>query len=310
MLWTQASKMNEASQEMFDNAVEQLTLQHAATSGALERLGQTRTEIYDVQIRKFSVAFALLKNVELTPPSDHAPLGTGEISPADITGISFTAVDAVKATVATAGAGAATATAAYVSVGALGAASTGAAISGLSGAAAANATLAWFGGGALAAGGMGMAGGMVVLGGIALAPALLVAGFVFHQAGKKRLEKAKAARAEVSAKISEIETMSTVALGIEKRAKQLRRALRAVSKQFEAMVVWLETTTESETNYAAFDRDTRDKLYVATSTAITLRRALDVVLLEDDGSLTKESRIVLTEAKATAKRLGLEAAAA
>ena len=310
MLWTQASKMNEASQEMFDNAVEQLTLQHAATSGALERLGQTRTEIYDVQIRKFSVAFALLKNAELTPPSDHAPLGTGEISPADITGISFTAVDAVKATVATAGAGAVTATAAYVSVGALGAASTGAAISGLSGAAAANATLAWFGGGALAAGGMGMAGGMVVLGGIALAPALLVAGFVFHQAGKKRLEKAKAARAEVSAKISEIETMLTVALGIEKRAKQLRRALRALSKQFEPMVGWLETTTESETDYAAFDRGARDKLYVATSTAITLRRALDVVLLEDDGSLTKESRIVLTEAKATAKRLGLEAAAA
>ena len=47
----------------------------------------------------------------------------------------------------------------------LGSASTGAAISGLSGVAATNATLAWFGGGALAAGGAGMAGGMAVLGG-------------------------------------------------------------------------------------------------------------------------------------------------
>lgn len=48
-------------------------------------------------------------------------------------------------------------------VAALGSASTGAVISGLSGVAATNATLAWFGGGALAAGGAGMLGGFIVL---------------------------------------------------------------------------------------------------------------------------------------------------
>ena len=42
-------------------------------------------------------------------------------------------------------------------------ASTGSAIAGLSGAAATNATLAWLGGGAIAAGGGGMAAGAVVL---------------------------------------------------------------------------------------------------------------------------------------------------
>ena len=52
---------------------------------------------------------------------------------------------------------------------AIGTASTGTAIGALSGAAATNATLAWFGGGALAAGGFGATGGAVVLtGGIAL----------------------------------------------------------------------------------------------------------------------------------------------
>lgn len=47
---------------------------------------------------------------------------------------------------------------------AFGAASTGTAISSLSGAAATNATLAWLGGGSLAAGGGGMAAGTAVLG--------------------------------------------------------------------------------------------------------------------------------------------------
>ena len=48
----------------------------------------------------------------------------------------------------------------------VGTASTGTAISSLGGAAATKATLAWLGGGALAAGGFGIAGGVVVLGAI------------------------------------------------------------------------------------------------------------------------------------------------
>ena len=54
------------------------------------------------------------------------------------------------------------------------AASTGTAIATLSGAAATNATLAFFGGGSLAAGGLGMAGGTAVLGGLVAGPALCV----------------------------------------------------------------------------------------------------------------------------------------
>ena len=90
------------------------------------------------------------------------------------------------------GVGALTALGAYGLVGALGTASTGAAIGGLSGAAASSATLAWFGGGALAAGGLGIAGGTAVLGGIVAAPAIIGFG-VFRQvkAGKVRKEAAE-----------------------------------------------------------------------------------------------------------------------
>lgn len=66
--------------------------------------------------------------------------------------------------------GGTTAIGAWGLVSLIGSASTGTAISSLSGVAATNATLAWFGGGSLAAGGAGMAGGFWVLGGIVAAP--------------------------------------------------------------------------------------------------------------------------------------------
>lgn len=67
----------------------------------------------------------------------------------------------------------------------LGRASTGTAIVTLSGAAATNATLAWFGGGALAAGGAGMAGGSMLLGGIVLVPMIAYAVWNSHSMVKQ-----------------------------------------------------------------------------------------------------------------------------
>lgn len=83
---------------------------------------------------------------------------------------------------------------------ALGSASTGAAISGLSGVAATNATLAWFGGGALAAGGAGMAGGMAVLGGLIALPMIYFAAKGSH----KKAKEVEEAKTKVEETISEI----------------------------------------------------------------------------------------------------------
>ena len=88
--------------------------------------------------------------------------------------------------------GVATAAAAYGLVGTLASASTGTAISVLSGVAAKSATLAWLGGGTLAAGGGGVAAGTAVLGGLVVGPAILVAGlWRLKQAGdvEIRVEK-------------------------------------------------------------------------------------------------------------------------
>lgn len=81
----------------------------------------------------------------------------------------------------------------YVCSNGFGAASTGTAISSLSGAAATNATLAWLGGGSLAAGGGGMAAGSVVLGTITATTtgvfALAAAGIVASAYYSKNTQK-------------------------------------------------------------------------------------------------------------------------
>lgn len=113
-------------------------------------------------------------------------------------GVSAHAVEVIGGIAKSGAAGVATATGVYGAVGVFGTASTGTAIGTLSGAAAKSATLAWLGGGSLAAGGGGVALGTVVFGGLVAGPALLVAGFFIHS-------KAEKVKTEVEKKIAEMD---------------------------------------------------------------------------------------------------------
>jgi len=100
-------------------------------------------------------------------------------------------------------------------------ASTGTPIGCLSGAAAWNATLAWLGGGSLAAGGGGMALGSVVLGGITVGPAVLIGGFVLAGEGEKALTKAREYEAEVNTAITKIEAAKEFMQQVKRRITEL-----------------------------------------------------------------------------------------
>lgn len=128
--------------------------------------------------------------------------GLEGVSPQQAQEYKETVVEAVgfaSETLIAAGAGYAVSQGTLGLVGLFGTASTGTAISGLSGAAAWNATLAWLGGGSLAAGGGGMALGTLVLGGIAVGPALMIGGFMLGGEGDKALTNARkyAAKAKI-----------------------------------------------------------------------------------------------------------------
>lgn len=119
--------------------------------------------------------------------------------------LSFNSVSYASKLVGGGVAGAAAAYAVYGGTIALGAASTGTAISALSGVAAYNATLAAIGGGSLAAGGLGMAGGTMILGGVVAAPVLAIAGWAYAWHGEEALQKAKEARRETDEFIANAE---------------------------------------------------------------------------------------------------------
>lgn len=115
---------------------------------------------------------------------------------------------------------------------ALGSASTGAAIAGLSGVAATNATLAWFGGGALAAGGAGMAGGAAVLGGLFTIPLVYFAAKGSHKKAKE-LEEAKT---ELEEAVMQIREQITALPSILAAAKDKSLEIAKLCKDFIAEV--------------------------------------------------------------------------
>lgn len=132
--------------------------------------------------------------------------------------------------------GVSTAVGGWALVSSLGSASTGTAIATLNGAAATNATLAWFGGGSLAAGGGGIAAGTAVLGGIVALPVLALTGIFNHLNANKRIR-------EIEDKIYEVEkailTIKENILMIElagERSHELIDSLTKISEIFSKEV--------------------------------------------------------------------------
>lgn len=122
-------------------------------------------------------------------------------------------------------AGLATATSTYFLVGKLAAASTGTAISTLSGIAAKNATLAWLGGGSIAAGGGGIAAGIAVMKGLIVIPALAVMGLLSHFSANKEIKKIKEKELEAYKIIDEIKKNLLAFDLLEQRVIEIRDSL-------------------------------------------------------------------------------------
>lgn len=115
---------------------------------------------------------------------------------------------------------------------ALGTASTGTAIASLSGAAATNATLAALGGGALSAGGGGMALGSTVLGGATLGVGLLAAGVIFNVTGSKLSDKADEAWHQMKKAEDTINKICSYLDDLKGTAKTYVTSLESVNKAY------------------------------------------------------------------------------
>lgn len=220
-----AEKIGKRAQERYELAVSQLKTDWEATDKLAQKYGQIQLDVKRYTIKRFVI---LIKRIgKQASQSDIRVLARLKISEQQFKEYKTTAIKAEQILKGGAGTTAViTGTAATQGVisliGLFGTASTGTAISGLSGAAAYNATLAWLGGGSLAAGGGGMALGTVVLGGIAVGPALMVGGFILAGQGEEALTKAREYENQVNTEVAKIEEARNFLQQIKRHITELK----------------------------------------------------------------------------------------
>ena len=273
---------------------------------ALDNLGKCKIQILDESIKPFIREFEKLNHVELSESQ-----GLNELQKMALDHVSFTELKELQSMATSmaggiasgAMAGALTAFGAYGAAGALATASTGTAIAGLSGAAATNATLAFFGGGSLAAGGLGMAGGTAVLGGLVAGPALAVLGIVVGAKASANLDKAYSNLANAKEFKEEMDAASALCIGIRKRAAMFNRFLLSLNSIFEPLVYEMSQIIERNgTDFRLYSSE--DKTVIAESMAMAgaIKSILDTPILDVDGNLTPESGKIISLTKGQLKK--------
>lgn len=209
---SEARDLINRAQSKYDRAQSRLEEQRDETTKCLEQLGRIKLYAWSTEMKNFLELFQSFKNVRLegnVNVNEHLKMQLQ--NPNNLRNIEIATVKAsevTKAGVASLGAGALAGIASYGGAMMFASASTGTAIASLSGAAATNATLAWFGGGALSAGGLGMAGGSMVLGGIVAGPVLAVAGFIMAAKSEENLASARKTYAEAKEAVEKMDTMT------------------------------------------------------------------------------------------------------
>ncbi len=217
-----ARQIGENAQNKYENAVEGVKREWKEIQTLAEEYGQLQLDVKRKTIGRFVYFLEkigkknkqnkqYLEGLEGFSPQQFQEYKTAVLEAENIANGGFKAI----------GAGAAAGQGAVGLIGLFGTASTGTAISGLSGAAAWNATLAWLGGGSLAAGGGGMALGWVVLSGIYAGPVLAIGGFVVAGQGEKALTQAREYQAKVNTKIAELEASKDFMGQVQRRINEL-----------------------------------------------------------------------------------------
>lgn len=181
-------------------------------------------------------------------------------------------------------------------VGAFATASTGTAISSLSGAAATNATLAWLGGGSIAAGGGGMAAGATVLAGITYASmgvlALASAGLISSAYYSKKYTEATKYLESVKEYQSKLKLGWELMNGINQRARELKSLTLELQGRIEDALLYLEPLV--------YDFQNEDEYYLHTfqNSAIMVKAMSElsqIPIMDEEGNLNKDTSMIISK---------------
>lgn len=292
-----AKRLTERAQEIFDKAKIQLELMRDETQEELEDLGITKREVYEKMLPRFVEIFDKIKNIEFENNLADDELVLDKVGFTEIRETTLRMADFLGGAAASLTGGALAGLGAFGGAGLLASASTGVAISSLSGIAATNATLAWFGGGALAAGGLGMAGGMAVLGGVVAAPVLLVGGFIMASKAEAAKDDARANLEKAEAAAQSMKTARSAARAILRRAEEIHDILNQFMDPFADLLDDLADLVEDNVDYGTYSKKERKLVSVTGAYAKTIKNVVDTPIFDEDGRVTKESKAMLAAAQ-------------
>lgn len=285
-----AEAYHERAKDKFDEAQAELDSKSAKAQKRFESLGQFQEQIVRDELQRYT---DIVDKLHLKDNADLQDIVGQEM----LDGLVNTQQCIVSLETTLGGltggavAGALTGFGMYGGVGLLASASTGTAIASLSGVAATNATLAWLGGGSLAAGGLGMAGGTMVLGGIVAAPVIAVMGSVFAAKAEEKKYDAYSYYDSVSAICETMEAQGLVWKQLSKKAKEKRSALRESRVVFDASLEKIEDIMENKgvTDIKnAWNEEEHRELKTLMQLAETLVVVINAPIMNDDDRLTQK----------------------
>ena len=229
-----ANSTMQKAKKIQDESIALFEKENKNTTVLIDSIGQTELETLK-SFQKFSDIFEQIQN---KPDFKEAKVQGVNLPPYNPEKLKQVSVGAGVllgglggATLGTAG-GFAAAGATTAAVMALGTASTGTAIASLSGVAATNATLAALGGGAIAAGGGGMALGTAVLGAATLGVGLLVGGLIFNATGSGLSEKADEAMKQATENQKKVTEIVAYLRRLRSDASEFKMALDKVVRVY------------------------------------------------------------------------------
>ena len=305
----QAKNINAEAQSTFDKAKAAAEHARERSDKSLERLGRTKLNVLNQSMNHFVAVFDQIHNVRLKDT-----VGMDELSKfhldkqglIEIRKLGNMATSAIGGVVGGAAAGALTAFGAYSATMTFAAASTGTAIASLSGVAATNATLAFLGGGSLAAGGGGMALGSTILGGAVAGPAIAILGVVINASANKNLDNAYSNKYKAEEAVEGLAVVYTLCNGIAKRSDMFTSLISKLDEILVELTTQLEEIVNTRgTDFSCYDEKERGIVAMSMSVAAAIKKVLDTPILTESGELTSESETVHTEIKRYIKSIKL-----
>lgn len=311
----------DSAQSLYDGAKEKLESQKKKTTESLEKLGKLKIDSWSESMESFVEVFGSFKNLEIRQCIDTNMKFAGcDEKPGqmliNISNASMTAGEVAKAGFAAIGTGALVGVAAYGGAMMFAHASTGTAIAALSGIAKKNAALAWFGGGAKAAGGLGMTAGKLVLGGIVVAPILAVAALITSAKSKQKLAEAKKIHAEAEEAATQMNTITAGMAGVASISNNYSDFISKFDKKFRPFIQELRRIRDehsyddssAQVDFNSLTETEQKTLHLSWLMGQIFYSMLSTPILTAEGTVAEEAKKTLASAEIGLKQIKKESA--